>query len=69
MDTHSDSWFYPGSGRTRDTAEDAIGIERGFPPEIDFDEGQDFPRIINVGIHGPGDQSEKWKQAWRDKVT
>lgn len=26
------------------------------------------PRIINVGVPGPGMQASMWKRAWRDKV-
>jgi hypothetical protein len=28
----------------------------------------DGPRIIDVGITGPGFQPLKWRRAWRDKV-
>jgi len=26
------------------------------------------PRIINVGVPGPGGQVAMWRRAWRDKV-
>ena len=77
-DEEPKTWFYPGSGRSRDNAypvdSDPIlqeTVEREavpFQPEVDFDEGQEFPRIINVGISGPGNAALLWKKCWRDKV-
>lgn len=26
------------------------------------------PRVINVGIGGPGVKSKAWRRAWRDKI-
>ena len=75
QNSESESWFYPGSGRSRDNAIEMTDPffkpnrdEMPFQPEIDFDEGQKFPRIINVGIGPPGDKTELWKQCWREKV-
>lgn len=38
-----------------------------FDTDIDFKHG-DGPRVINVGIPGPGAHVPLWKRAWRDKI-
>ncbi|KAJ9527573.1 hypothetical protein QJQ45_025848, partial [Haematococcus lacustris] len=53
-------WFYPGSGMTGQT-----GLAALWPPAGCQARG---PRIINVGVPGPGARRQLWRRAWRDKI-
>ena len=50
-----------------------VGIEEDPDAEFRAAEGPvppaTGPRVINVGIHGPGAQVALWRRAWRDKVA
>jgi hypothetical protein len=39
-----------------------FGYTRGEVPRVDG------PRVINVGVPGPGVKANMWRRAWRDKV-
>ncbi|GMH41862.1 hypothetical protein BSKO_09772 [Bryopsis sp. KO-2023] len=39
-----------------------------FASTQDFENEVEGPRVINVGIAGPGIQVQLWKRAWRDKI-
>eukprot|EP01023_Acetabularia_acetabulum_P012426 TRINITY_DN15823_c0_g3_i1.p1 TRINITY_DN15823_c0_g3~~TRINITY_DN15823_c0_g3_i1.p1 ORF type:complete len:771 (-),score=136.14 TRINITY_DN15823_c0_g3_i1:445-2460(-) len=70
------SGFYPGTGATDDTQQKIIEgeFELVEDPEDEFVyEGggralADGPRVINVGIPGPGIKAKMWQRAWRDKI-
>ncbi|KAL0048951.1 hypothetical protein WJX82_003017 [Trebouxia sp. C0006] len=74
------AFVYPGSGATCDTRPASAGqatdpniaqpssasmTEEGVKNAAPKGEG---PRIINVGIPGPGAHVPMWKRAWRDKI-
>ena len=74
--------FYPGTGRTGDTRPpdydselelagdaDAFGGGGGEPEHVYTRAARPRrgPRIVNVGIPGPGGQRALWRRAWRDK--
>eukprot|EP00210_Caulerpa_lentillifera_P001257 g1213.t1 len=72
-------WFYPGSGDTKDTGfkqDDSFMVideeDQGQPSRPSnqkiFLETEMSPRIITVGISGPGSKVESWKRSWRDKI-
>lgn len=58
--------FYPGTGKTRDSR--AGSTEIGGDAETGRDSGADGPRVINVGINGPGNMRGHWRRSWRDKI-
>ena len=48
-----------------DVAEDP---NHEFDAQSDEINGNGLPRIINVGIPGPGARPFLWRRSWRDKV-
>jgi acetoin utilization deacetylase AcuC-like enzyme len=39
-----------------------------FPPTIADDPPLNGPRLIEIGIKGPGAHPTLWRRAWRDKI-
>uniref|UniRef100_A0A7S3UAV6 Histone deacetylase domain-containing protein n=1 Tax=Picocystis salinarum TaxID=88271 RepID=A0A7S3UAV6_9CHLO len=60
------AFFYPGTGKTRDSRTGTAEI--GGDVETGYNAGADGPRVINVGINGPGSMRGHWRRSWRDKI-
>lgn len=58
--------FYPGTGKTRDSRVMSAGINAGVATR--YKSEAVGPRVINVGINGPGGMRGLWRRAWRDKI-
>lgn len=58
--------FYPGTGKTRDSR--MVSAEIGGDADAGCNSGADGPRVINVGINGPGSMRGHWRRSWRDKI-
>jgi len=82
-DHGSEGWVYPGSGATADSKPPPLvpGApplnQAGIPedPRSEFAANPEAevapteaPRIINVGIPGPGRKVGLWRRSWRDKI-
>jgi len=82
-DPRSDAWVYPGSGATCDSKPplpppgapvlNAAGVPEDpsgeFVTQPDAEVAPlEAPRVINVGIPGPGAKVGLWRRSWRDKI-